>query len=190
MNLPREPIDREVVERWRVVAEHPAVAAFFVEARRRIADIVRRERPICLSSGACCNFEKFGHRMYVSGLEAAFVVARIDAARRARAANPLRVLDVEAARGRGDCPYLVTRSGDPAGTAFCGEHEERPLGCRIFYCDRGADGRGSEWQSELYEAMHREIIALHETVGAPYRYLEWREALAAVARAASDAPLA
>ena len=180
---------RSMVERWRELAGHPAVEAFFVRARVRIAEVVRAQRPICLSSGACCNFEKFGHRMYVSGLEAAFVVARIDAARKARAANPLRVLDVEAARGRGDCPYLVTRSGDPWGSAFCGEHEERPLGCRIFYCDRGADGRGSEWQSDLYEAMHREVIVLHETVGAPYLYLEWREALAAVASgAARDAP--
>ena len=180
---------RSMVERWRELADHPAVAAFFAEARVRIAEVVRAQRPICLASGACCNFEKFGHRMYVSGLEAAFVVARIDAARRARAANPLRVLDVEAARGRGDCPYLVTNANDPASRAFCGEHEERPLGCRIFYCDRGADGRGSEWQSDLYEAMHREVIVLHETVGAPYLYLEWREALAAVASgAARDAP--
>ncbi len=179
---------RSMVERWRELADHPAVAAFFAEARVRIAEVVRAQRPICLASGACCNFEKFGHRMYVSGLEAAFVVARIDAARRVRAANPLRVLDVEAARGRGDCPYLVTNANDPASRAFCGEHEERPLGCRIFYCDRGADGRGSEWQSDLYEAMHREVIVLHETVGAPYLYLEWREALAAVAGAARDAP--
>jgi len=169
------------IRRWCDLATHPEVERFFVEARLRIAEVVRGQRPICLASGACCHFDRFGHRMYVSGLEAAFVVARIDAARRARAANPLRVLDVDAARGRGDCPYLIMRSGDPSGSAFCGEHEERPLGCRIFYCDRGADGRGDEWQSALYEEMHREVIALHEAVDAPYRYLEWREALAAVA---------
>lgn len=169
------------IRRWRELATHPGVERYFVGARLRIADTVRAHRPICLASGACCNFERFGHRMYVSGLEAAFVVARIDAARRARVANPLRILDVDAARARGDCPYLIMRSGDPSGSAFCGEHEERPLGCRIFYCDRGADGRGDEWQSALYEEMHREVIALHDAVGAPYRYLEWREALAAVA---------
>jgi hypothetical protein len=172
---------RSMVERWRELAGHPAVEAFFVRARARIAEVVRAQRPICLASGACCNFEKFGHRMYVSGLEAAFVVARIDAARKARAANPLRVLDIAAARDRGDCPYLVTNVNDPAGRAFCGEHEERPLGCRIFYCDKGADGRGAEWQSELYEAIHREIVALHQALDAPYSYIEWREALRVVA---------
>ena len=112
--------------------------------------------------------------MYVSGLEAAFVVARIDAARAARAANPLRLYEVEDARTRGDCPYL--RAG------LCGEHEERPLGCRIYFCDKGADGRGAEWQSALYEELHAATLALHERLGVPYRYLEWREALAALAR--------
>ena len=169
------------LRRWRELAGAPEVERYFVGARARVAETVRTQRPICLASGACCKFEKFGHRMYVSGLEAAFVVARIDAARRARAANPLRVLDVREAHRRGDCPYLVSDPSDPAGRAFCGEHEERPLGCRIYYCDRGADGRGPDWQSELYESIHREIIALHEQVGAEYRYLEWREALAAVA---------
>ena len=138
----------------------------------RIAEVVREKRPICLASGACCRFEEYGHRMYVSGLEAAFVVARIDASRAARAANPLRILEVDDARRRGGCPYL--RAG------LCGEHEERPLGCRIFFCDKGADGCAADWQSALYEELHAGTIALHERLGVPYRYLEWREALAAV----------
>lgn len=112
--------------------------------------------------------------MYLSGLEAAFVVARIDAARLARAANPLRVLEVTDARSRGDCPYLVS--------GRCGEHEERPLGCRIYFCDRGVDGKGGDWQSALYEALHAETIDLHKRLGVPYRYLEWREALGLLAR--------
>jgi hypothetical protein len=43
-----------------------------------------------------------------------------------------------------------------------------------------ADGRAAEWQSALYEELHAATIALHERIGAPYRYLEWREALALV----------
>ena len=165
--------DAADIDAWRRGAAHPDALAFFVSARSRIADVVRARRPLCLASGACCRFEEYGHRMYLSGLEAAFVVARIDAARRLRAANPLRVLEVRDSRARGDCPYL--RNG------LCGEHEERPLGCRIFFCDKGADGRGAEWQSELYEEMHRDTIALHERLGMPYRYLEWRESLALLA---------
>jgi len=159
---------------WRRAAQHPETERFFVAERARIADVVRTRRPLCLASGACCRFEEFGHRMYLSGLEAAFVVARIDAARAVRAADPLRILEVDDARNRGDCPYLLR--------GLCGEHEERPLGCRIFFCDKGPDGRAAEWQSELYEETHRATIALHERLGVPYRYLEWREALALLAR--------
>ena len=166
-------IDRDAVARWREAALLPEVEAFFLGARRKVEEAVRAARPICLASGACCRFEAYGHRMYVSGLEAAFVAGRIDAARARRAANPLRILEVAEARRRGDCPYLV------AGR--CGEHEERPIGCRIFYCDRGSDGRGAEWQSALYEEVHGGTIALHERLAIPYRYLEWREALEAVA---------
>ena len=165
-------ITPEDIARWHEAAQHPEVAAFFESARVRVAEVVREKRPICLASGACCRFEAYGHRMYVSGLAAAFVVARIDAARAARAANPLRLYEVTDARARGDCPYL--RAG------LCGEHEERPLGCRIYFCDKGADGRAAEWQSALYEELHAATTALHERIGAPYRYLEWREALAAV----------
>ena len=167
--------DSADIAAWRRAAQHEDVARFFERERARIAETVRAKRPICLASGACCKFEEDGHRMYLSGLEAAFVVARIDAARAERAANPLRVLEVSDAKSRGDCPYL--RAG------MCGEHEERPLGCRIFYCDKGADGRGADWQSELYEETHRATIALHERLGVPYRYLEWREALGLLASA-------
>ncbi|MEY3022087.1 MAG: hypothetical protein RIS86_1285 [Planctomycetota bacterium] len=174
--------DEPLVRAWREAADFAEVERFFLGARARIAEAVRAERPICLASGACCRFEAYGHRMYLSGLEAAFVVQRIDAARARRAADPLRVLplrvsEVDAAKARGDCPYLVAG----ANGAFCGEHEERPLGCRIFYCDRGADGRGDEWQSALYEEVHAGTLALHEALGIPYRYLEWREALATLA---------
>jgi len=166
--------DAADIAAWRRAAGHPEVESHFRAERARIAEVVRAKRPICLASGACCRFEEYGHRMYLSGLEAAFVAARIDAARAARAANPLRIVEVDDARARGDCPYL--RGG------LCGEHEERPLGCRIFFCDKGADGRGADWQSELYEETHRATIALHERLGVPYRYLEWREALGLLAR--------
>ena len=171
---PSRMSDPADIAAWRRAASHAETERFFLAERARIAEVVRERRPLCLASGACCRFEEYGHRMYLSGLEAAFVVARIDAARAARAANSLRLFEVSDARDRGDCPYL--RGG------LCGEHEERPLGCRIFFCDKGADGRASDWQSELYEDTHRATIALHGRLGVPYRYLEWREALGLLAR--------
>jgi Fe-S-cluster containining protein len=175
--------DDAEISAWRLHAEHPLVTAFFLRAREEIADTVRVLRPLCLASGACCRFEEYGHRMYLSGLEAAFVVRRIDASRAARARNPLRTLAVEtplsinevsAAQTRGDCPYLQA--------GHCDAHTERPLGCRIFFCDKGADGLGAHWQSDLYERTHKETLVLHEALALPYRYLEWREALLMLAQ--------
>ncbi len=164
--------DAPLISAWRAHATHQSVEAFFLSARARISDVVRSKRPICVASGACCKFEAYGHRMYVTGLEAAFVSARIDAARALRASNPLHLYEVRDAHARGDCPYL--RAG------LCGEHLERPLGCRIFFCDKQLDVGGSNWQSDLYETLHSETIALHERLAIPYRYLDWREALALV----------
>ncbi len=164
--------DETDLHAWRTFAQHADVTAFFLTARERISEVVRSNRPICLASGACCKFEAYGHRMYVTGLEAAFVVARINAARAARARNPLRLFEVHDAQSRGDCPYLVA--------GLCGEHLERPLGCRIFFCDKQLDAGGADWQSDLYESLHRETVELHERLAIPYRYIEWREALVTI----------
>ncbi len=164
--------DAALITEWRAFSTHPLVEAYFHASRRRIEAVVRTKRPICLASGACCKFEEYGHRMYVTGLEAAFVVARIDAARAQRAQNPLHLFEVREAHTRGDCPYLAN--------GHCSEHVERPLGCRIFFCDQQRDSGGDGWQSDLYESLHAELTALHERLAIPYRYLEWREALALV----------
>ncbi len=175
--------DETEISAWRLHAETPRVTEYFLHARAQIADAVRKHRPLCLASGACCRFEEYGHRMYLSGLEAAFVIRRIDASRAARARNPLRTLaidsplsvdEVAAAQTRGDCPYLHL--------GHCDAHLERPLGCRIFFCDQGADGLGAAWQNDLYESTHNEIRALHDSLALPYRYLEWREALLLLAQ--------
>jgi hypothetical protein len=55
-------------------------------------------------------------------------------------------------------------------------HRIRPFGCRIFFCDPTAQ----EWQSERYEVFHAELKRLHEALGVPYFYIEWREALRAL----------
>jgi hypothetical protein len=49
--------------------------------------------------------------------------------------------------------------------------------CRTFFCDRAA----TVWQQELHESCLAELKALHDRFGVPYRYLEWRDALAILA---------
>jgi Fe-S-cluster containining protein len=66
------------------------------------------------------------------------------------------------------CPFQVAK--------LCGVHALRPFGCRMFFCDPSA----TDWQNETYERFHAELRRLHEAMGVPYRYVEWRAALRAL----------
>ena len=145
------------------LAEHVHAAASRPDVREAIARVyadLQREidarRPICSASGKCCRFEDYGHRLYVTTLElAAFLAGVPDESRPA-------LWD-----GAG-CPFQVAR--------LCSVHAIRPFGCRMFFCDATA----TQWQNERYERFHAELKRLHESLGVPYFYVEWRAALAAL----------
>lgn len=129
--------------------------AIYAEAARAIA----ARGPACWASGRCCNFEAFGHRLYVTGIEAAHTVAQWNA----RGA-PLVLEQVEAAETVGGCPFQRRN--------LCDAHRLKPLGCRLFFCDRTA----SQWQTDVLEELHAKVKALHAE-GVPYEYAEWRRML-------------
>lgn len=119
---------------------------------------VRARRPLCVSQGACCHFERFGHQLWMSGLEVAWCLRQLPTAPRAT--------EIDDAVRRGDCPFL--RDG------ACSVHWARPLGCRAYFCDPKA----TRWQEDLSERMLARLRALHEVHDVPYRYGEWRTMLA------------
>jgi len=119
-------------------------------------DIAARN-PTCWLSGKCCNFDTYEHRLYVTALEAAWVIRQLDDAQR----DALRARDPTALDG-----CVFQRNG------LCGVHAIRPLGCRVFFCDPSAT-----WQNEVYETHLRRLRDLHEQFGVPYAYMEWRAAL-------------
>lgn len=142
------------------------------------ADIAAR-KPICNTSGRCCNFEVWGHRLYVSTLELAFfrhVITLRQTNALASRANvqyppakaavtfPLPLHQENGILSPG-CPWQIAN--------LCTAREARPLGCRIYFCDSTAQS----WQQERYEHYHQKIIALHGQFHLPYHYLEWRSAL-------------
>ncbi|MFG0275984.1 MAG: hypothetical protein ACF8QF_13110 [Phycisphaerales bacterium] len=145
---------------WLELARDPAALealdAIYDETSARI----RERGPACWASGRCCNFERTGHLLYVTGLEAAATMTR---AARARS-SPLAL----APATPGACPF---QEGN-----LCAVHTVRPLGCRVYFCDRAAQ----DWQRSLTEAMQEQVRALHDRLGAPYRYAEWRWLLALV----------
>jgi Fe-S-cluster containining protein len=149
----QQSVPGEVVAAWRAAAARVEVArdleALFDAAAKEIA----QRGPACWGSGRCCNFVKTGHRLYVTGLEAAYTVSRAGAPSAAALA---------AAIEGGGCPYQSLN--------LCTVHGDKPLGCRLYFCDRATQ----EWQHELYERLMIGLREVHERHDVPYVYAEWR----------------
>lgn len=150
--------DTSLAAQWLAAARDPSIVADLEAIYADVSRAITDRGPACWASGRCCNFEKTGHRLYVTGLEAAFTVARLDQI-------TLDAPAIHDARSRGGCPFQVLN--------LCGVHAIKPLGCRVYFCDRSAQA----WQQELSERALARIKALHETRAIEYRYGEWRAML-------------
>lgn len=144
-------------EAWAAAAADPAIAADLEAVYAYIAAAVETRGPACWASGRCCHFEKAGHRLYVTGLEAAYTLQR--------AGVPLTRERIDRARADGGCPFQEQNR--------CGVHPARPLGCRVYFCDRTAQ----TWQQDLSERALSMIREIHNRRGVPYQYAEWRALL-------------
>ena len=175
----QQPIDEALREVWSDVAQQ-----------------ITRRAPTCWTSGKCCNFQAYGHRLYVTGLEVAWVLAQLRAAASddlptsspQASASQQRVVSLPMSGARvtrdGTAPSLPPAPTNPdtidlqAPCVFqvaklCSIHAVRPLGCRVFFCQQGTE----QWQNDLYEHAMTRLRSLHETHALPYRYMEWRAAL-------------
>ncbi len=153
--------DAELAAAWTEAASIDAIA----EAVRAVYDDaaaqVEARGPACWASGRCCHFEAVGHRLYVTGLEAALA--------QRWATKPASSCDVRAALTLDGCPFQTGH--------LCGQREARPLGCRVYFCDTSAQ----TWQHDLSEHGLGQLREIHERFNVTYRYGEWRAMLAMVA---------
>lgn len=133
-----------------------AVRSLYADVREEID----RRRPVCVISGRCCRFEEYGHRLFVTTAELAAFTHDLRAA-----APPAPSADARDGTG---CPFQSNK--------MCGVHGIRPFGCRMFFCD----ATSTEWQNLTYERFHARLRRLHEELGVPYYYVEWRQALRAL----------
>ena len=108
-----------------------------------------KNEKLCLGGGACCRFDLFDHRLYVTLGELAVL-------RRAQPVDPSRT-----ARNR--CPY---QQGPR-----CLARLNRPLGCRVFFCRETRETTDIK-NDGVYETFHRRICDLHERHSVPYAYVE------------------
>ena len=122
----------------------------------RVTAEIDARRPKCEMSGRCCNFESYGHRLYLTTLEIATFLHDLP---------PSQLLPPIPPAG---CPFQLNK--------LCSVHTLRPFGCRIFFCDPTA----TDWQQSAYERFHADLKQLHEQLDVPYAYMEWRTALRAI----------
>ena len=111
---------------------------------------------LCEVRGVCCDFRSADHRLYASELEVRYA------------------LRLREARGE-----PVPRTDDPLLCPFwrgglCTARDERPLGCRTYFCAPSWRERGEA----LHEHYHRKLQGITEDEGIPYRYGPWVEGLA------------
>lgn len=168
------PISGAEAAAWLRAATVAEVAAGIDAVYQMVADQVEARGPACWASGRCCDFGRSGHALYVTGLEAALTAVRwVRDARGVGGEAGLSLVRglggaVERAALRGAC---VFQEGN-----LCGARAVRPLGCRVFFCDRGAQ----VWQRDLSERALGMIRGVHERHGVAYRYAEWNALLGAV----------
>ncbi len=175
-----------------------AMRTFYEESDRLVA----AELPVCWNRGACCRFGEFGHRLYVTALEVVYYLAEAPPQKRGRssfrgrsvgrllstkerAASPFSCPTADTAEARErpvPLPVIASHaepSADVCPHAFaglCHARSHRPLGCRIFYCDPGAQ----HWQGPLTEERLTRLRAMHEQLDVPYFYADWIAVLRAL----------
>lgn len=123
-----------------------------IAAVYRAADAaVAAAGPRCEASGRCCRFTEYGHTLFLSDLEAEYLLA---------AAPPI----VGPVTPDG-CPFQVG--------GLCTAREPRPLGCRVYFCDPTFQDR----MPEIIEAGIRDLKHIADEAGRPWRYAPLHEFL-------------
>ncbi len=147
-----------LINAWNYAIGEPTVVdvidQIHTDARREIEE----RKPLCVASGECCKFDAYGHRMFVTGVEAALTLSRVD--------QSLMPEEIDRTRNGCSCPFQTG--------CLCAIHTRRPLACRLFFCDTSAES----WMPDLSQRLHDRLRSLHDLWSIPYRYIEWRDLLA------------
>ena len=91
----------------------PAVRDAVLDVYAAVDRAVAAAGPRCDSSGRCCRFEEYGHTLFISHFEAELLLETAP--------------HFEQPVSRAGCPFQVH--------GLCTARNERPLGCRIYFCD-------------------------------------------------------
>ena len=122
----------------------------YAQAQKRTAAL----GGICEASGRCCSFREFGHELWLTNLELAYLV---------------ETHGVSQPGENGICPYLDAERK-------CGARDGRALGCRVFFCNLQSD--------VLQDVQNEGIAQLRELAAQNGIELFYDEFLASLAKLA------
>ena len=126
----------------------------------------------CSACGKCCNFESFGHKLFVTTPELLYFSKNVKNLRSTSTQTPLEARcqrRLTATKGGPPltgqtCPYLENDK--------CGARNYRFAGCRIFFCKTD-----TELQTKLSEETVKKFRLLCDKFNFPYRYIDLMTAL-------------
>lgn len=105
--------------------------------------------PGCKQCGSCCDFGKYGHRLYISTPELMYFRHYVPKGE---------------VMNNGTCPYQIENK--------CTVHKYRFAGCRVFCCRMGED-----LQSEMSEFAIRRFREICDKYDIAYQYCDLEQAL-------------
>lgn len=101
-------------------------------------------KPKCDASGRCCRFDEYGHSLFISQFEAEILLETAP--------------HYEKPVTRAGCPFQVNN--------LCTARNERPLGCRIYFCDPAFQDQ----QSDITEHALRRLKQIAEEFQTGWNY--------------------
>jgi hypothetical protein len=122
---------------------------------------VAAARPRCDASGRCCRFTEYGHTLFLSQFEADILLES--------------ALPFATPVSRDGCPFQVGN--------HCTARHERPLGCRIYFCDPAFQDQ----QGPITERAIAELKRLADEFNTGWMYAPLHVFLNAAGREASNA---
>jgi len=93
---------------WREAAARPDIDAALRALYAEVDAAITQRGPTCWTSGKCCKFESFGHRLYVTALEVAWFLRQVDtdvASPAVAEGSGIRLPQL--AETAGACPYQI-----------------------------------------------------------------------------------
>jgi Fe-S-cluster containining protein len=121
---------------------------------------------VCDACGKCCDFESFGHRLFVTTPEILYFADKVGIQNikqmTCHGVGDVRVNPDIDQPGR--CSYQIDNK--------CSVYDYRFAACRIFFCKGNAD-----FQSDLTETAVKKFKMLCEEFQIPYRYVDLPTAL-------------